>query len=50
MERNIQIAYLLAFLKNTWFWLGVWVFFYLSYTNYAGIGIIETSLIIAMTI
>ncbi|MDO8497574.1 MAG: MFS transporter [bacterium] len=42
MERNIRIAYILAFFKNSWFWLGIWVFYYLRFTNYAGIGIIET--------
>ena len=50
MNRNIFIAYILTFLRNSWFWLGIWVFYYLKFTNYAGIGLIETSLIIAMTI
>ncbi|OGK13097.1 hypothetical protein A3A93_04455 [Candidatus Roizmanbacteria bacterium RIFCSPLOWO2_01_FULL_38_12] len=44
--KNIWISYFLAFCKNAWFWLGVWVFYYLLYTNYAGIGIIETTLVI----
>ena len=44
--RNIWIAYFLAFCKNAWFWLGVWVFYYLLYTNYAGIGLIETALVV----
>lgn len=50
MNRNIKLAYLLAFAKNTWFWLGIWIFYYLSFTNYAGIGIIETVLIITITL
>lgn len=50
MEKNIKIAYLLSFLKNSWFWLGVWIFYYLRYTNYAGIGILESVLIISMTL
>ena len=50
MDRNIKIIYVLAFCKNTWFWLGIWVFYYLLYTNYAGIGLIETSLVIAMMV
>jgi len=49
-KKNIRIAYFLGFLKNSWFWLGIWVFYYLRYTNYAGIGIIETVLIATMTI
>ena len=50
MERNIKIAYVLMILKNSWFWLGIWVFYYLLFTNYAGIGIIETGLIVGMTV
>ena len=47
---NIAIAYFLAFFKNTWFWLGIWVFYYLRFTNYAGIGLIETVLIVTYTL
>lgn len=50
MKRNITISYFLSFAKNTWFWLGIWIFYYLSFTNYAGIGIIETVLIVTMTL
>lgn len=40
--RNVRIAYLLTFIKNSYFWLGTWIFFYLSYTDYAGVGLIES--------
>lgn len=50
LKRNITIAYILAFSKNTWFWLGIWIFYYLRFTNYAGIGIIETILIVTITL
>jgi len=50
LKRNILIAYFLAFFKNTWFWLGIWIFYYLQFTDYAGIGIIETILIVTMTV
>jgi len=50
LKRNIPISYFLAFSKNTWFWLGTWVFYYLRFTNYAGIGIIETILIVTFTV
>ena len=50
MNRNITISYFLAFAKNTWFWLGIWIFYYLQFTNYAGIGIIETVLIVTATL
>lgn len=49
-NRNILIAYFLAYLRTSWFWLGIWVFYYLRYTNYAGIGLIESVLIITMTL
>lgn len=50
MNKNIWLSYLLVFLKNSWFWLGIWVFYYLRFTNYAGIGVIESVLIITMTV
>jgi MFS family permease len=50
LKRNIAIAYWLTFCKHSWFWLGIWVFYYLKFTNYAGIGLIETVLIVTMTV
>jgi MFS family permease len=50
MQRNILLAYILAYLKSSWFWLGVWVFYYLQFTDYAGIGLIESVMILTMTI
>lgn len=50
LKRNILISYFLAFSKNTWFWLGIWIFYYLRFTNYSGIGIIETVLIVTLTL
>lgn len=44
MDRNIKIAYIVATFRNAWFWLGVWILFYLSITNYSGIGIVESTL------
>lgn len=49
LRRNITIAYFLAFFKNTWFWLGIWIFYYLRFTDYAGIGLIETVMILTLT-
>jgi len=46
MKRNIYLAYFLAAMKNSWFFLGVWVLYYLKFTNYAGIGLIETVMIV----
>jgi len=42
MPKNIKIAYILSFLFNALFWLGIWVLYYLLFTNYSGIGLIET--------
>lgn len=44
MDRNIKIAYFVGAFRNAWFWLGIWILFYLSITNYSGIGIIESAL------
>ncbi len=49
MTRNIRISYFLGFVNNAWFWLGIWVFYYLRFTNYAGIGLIETVLVVTRT-
>ena len=46
MKRNILLSYVLTYLYNSWFWLGVWVFYYLRFTDYKGIGLIETIMII----
>ena len=50
MRNNIVLAYILAFCSKTWFWLGVWIFYYLKFTNYAGIGVAETVLIVTFTV
>jgi MFS family permease len=50
VKKNILLSYILAFSKTTWFWLGIWIFYYLRFTNYAGIGIIETILVLTVTL
>lgn len=42
MQRNAQLLKLIIPFTNTWFWLGIWLPFYLRFTNYAGVGLIET--------
>lgn len=44
------MAYALVFLNHAWFWLGIWVFYYLRFATYSGIGLIETVLIVTMTL
>lgn len=50
MARNIQIVYLIAFLNRCWFWTAIWIFFYLKFTNYGGIGLIESLMIVISVI
>lgn len=49
MNRNIWLAYFLAAMKHSWFWLGIWVLYYRQFTDYAGIGILETIMIVTTT-
>jgi MFS family permease len=46
MQRNILLSYLLSTLRYSWFWLGIWMLYYLRFTNYAGVGLIETMMIV----
>ncbi len=41
MKRNLTLSYFISPLTQTWFWLGIWMPYYLLFTNYAGIGLIE---------
>lgn len=43
--KNIRIAYILTALRYSWFWLGIWIFYYLRFTDYAGIGFLEAVMI-----
>lgn len=45
-NRNINLSYILTYLNHSYFWLGTWIFFYLQFTDYAGIGLIESIVII----
>lgn len=46
----MRLSYLLVFLFNATFWLGVWVLFYLKFTDYAGIGLIESLMIFTLVV
>ncbi len=45
VNRNVNILYVLTFLNNSFFWYGIWIFYYLLFTDYAGIGLIESVMI-----
>lgn len=49
MIRNIYLAYFLAAMKHSWFFLGIWVLYYLRFSDYAGIGLLESVMIITTT-
>lgn len=41
MHRNIWLLKIILPTSTAWFWLGTWLLYYLRYTNYAGVGLIE---------
>lgn len=47
--RNIYLSYIITICQHAWFWTGIWVLYYLKFTDYAGIGLIETAMIISTT-
>jgi MFS family permease len=49
-SHNIPFIYVLSFLRSPWFWMGIWVLYYLRFTNYAGIGVLETVMILTITL
>ena len=50
LQKNINLLYFISFFHNLLFWLGTWILFYLLFTDYAGIGIIETVMIVTILI
>ncbi len=48
--KNVTVAYILSFLWRSWFWLGIWIFYYLKFTDYAGVGFLEAIMITTATI
>jgi MFS family permease len=48
--KQIYLAYVITFLRNSWFFLGIWALYYLRFTDYAGIGLIEAIMIATLAI
>jgi len=46
VQRNILLLQIISPLKSAWIWLGIWVLYYLNFTNNAGIGIMETVILV----
>ncbi len=42
-ELNLKLLMWIKIFNSTLFWLGIWVLYYLKFTDYAGIGLIETA-------
>ncbi len=50
IKNNIKLLYWISFFNNLWFWLGTWVLYYLLFTDYTGIGMIEMAMIISIVV
>ncbi len=48
MQRNIILLKVIFSLNVAWFWLGIWVPYYLLFTDYAGVGVIETVVVVTI--
>lgn len=42
-ELNLKLLMWIKIFNSTLFWLGIWVLYYLKFTDYAGIGLIEAT-------
>jgi MFS family permease len=40
MTKNIKLLKIILPLNYTWFWSGIWLIYYLRFTDYAGVGLI----------
>lgn len=49
-NKNTKFIYLLSFFHSALFWYGIWVFYYLLFTDYAGIGLIESVMILTLVV
>lgn len=50
LKNNIPLMYILTALDFSWFWVAIWVLFYLRFTDYAGIGLLEAIMVITMVL
>lgn len=50
-ELNLKLLIWIKLLTNTYFWMGIWILYYLKFTDYTGIGLIESiAFIIGVTL
>jgi MFS family permease len=46
MKKDLFLLYCLSFISKAWFWSGIWILYYLRFTTYAGIGAVESVMIV----
>lgn len=47
VKRNIWIAYFLSFAFHSWFWLGNWVFYYMSFGSFATVALLDSGAVLS---
>lgn len=47
MERNIKLAHFLSFAFHGWFWMGNWIFYYLTFGGYATVAMLDSGALLA---
>ena len=45
IDKQLRIITSILVLKDAWFWTSIWLLYYLLFTNYQGVGVIETVMI-----
>lgn len=45
ISRNLKILPFIYILDRCWFWLPIWLFFYLLFTNYTGVAILDATML-----
>lgn len=50
LKRNIQLSYLITFFLGLAFWWPIWVLFYLRFTDYSGVAMLETTWVISVAL
>lgn len=46
VSRNLKLFPFIYFLDRCWFWLPVWLFFYLLFTDYTGVAILDATMLL----
>ena len=49
-NRNIKLCYFINAFKSSWFWLGIWIFYYCKFGGYKVVGIIEALSVLTLVV